>query len=80
MARFGVIVVRFGVGVLGVAANFGVLGLLSGLGEGLRPSELVTGSLRCDDANFLAAGDMVASLSIVDVLGLGEGLKFFISY
>lgn len=62
----------------GVVANLGVPGVfLEGLGEGekdvLVPDGLASFSFAV--ANRLAAGDMVANRSKVEVFGRGEGLK-----
>jgi len=65
--RFGVVNL-FGVGVLAtIPTLFGVLGLGTG--------DLKSDSFKWAEASRLAAGDIVANLSIVEEFGRGEGLK-----
>lgn len=48
--------------------------VIIGLGEYRDLKSELTPSLSRDVANFLAAGDIVASLSMLDVFGRGDGL------
>lgn len=66
--RFGVVDL-FGVGVLVTIPT--LFGVLIGLGTGDLKSE----SFKWAEASRLAAGDIVANLSTVELLGRGEGLK-----
>lgn len=66
----------FGVNSLfGVLKGVGVFCLDKGLGEYTDRRSELTPNFNRDVASILAAGDIVANLSIADVLGLGEGLK-----
>lgn len=64
--------------VLGVDILRGVIGVLDrfeGLGEYEANNSEFTPNFNLDVANFLAAGDIAAKRSIVDVFGRGDGLK-----
>lgn len=77
-ATFVFLIPKSNLGVNTLLGVPGVLLLTRGLGEYNLGEDAA--NFNFDVANLLAAGDMVANLSKVDVVGLGDGLKTEINF